>query len=138
MVECNPGRLDIPPCETQLYSRAEKQAEGVAVHQERSCGSPVAGPQGCMSLPVCLPLWPSQPAAEGLLNRYLILLKSGLLWLLIGTERVGIRAFSLQSAQHAPCRTVLSRLIRLTRSPPSAQPTAAVGSPAPASTGSST
>lgn len=59
-----------------------------------------------------------------------------LLWLLVGTDRAGIRAVSLPAARHAPCQTGLSQRTRWTRSPPWALPTAAAGSPATASTGS--
>lgn len=61
MVECNPGRLDVPTCETHCTAelrgrRSERLSRGGAADR------PWRGPRP-LGQPVCLPPWPPPPAA---------------------------------------------------------------------------
>lgn len=99
MVECDPGRLDLPTCETQLQSGGAGRGSG------STSGRGAAGPGAAQSPPERLPptqsaqlSLPSRLPAERLRNRRPILGESGFLWLPVGTGRAGIRALRLQGS----------------------------------------
>lgn len=140
MVECDPGRLDLPTCETQLQSGGAGRGSGstsgrgaaraLGLHSPRPSACHPPSPPSRVCPAGCLP----SACGTAVRSRGRVA-SSGCPWGQVGqgSEPSGSRA-----ARHAPCQTELSRWTRWTRSPPSALPTAAAGSPATASTGSST